>query len=136
MKLHSKNMLRKYISGLLFLLFSFGFLNAQKQYVTWTYSQKKISADEFELSFKAKIEPTWHLYSQIESIGETVPLPTIFEFDKSKDYKLIGKTSEPKPIEHAEPVFDNAVMRYFENTATSNKNKSLNRQTFCCERNN
>jgi thiol:disulfide interchange protein len=124
-------MLRKYISALLFLLFSFGFLNAQKQYVTWTYSQKKISADEFELSFKAKIEPTWHLYSQIESIGETVPLPTIFEFDKSKDYKLIGKTSEPKPIEHAEPVFDNAVMRYFENTATfKQKIKALTDKPF------
>ncbi len=102
-----------------------------KQYVTWTYSQKKISADEYELIFKAKIEPTWHLYSQIESVGETVPLPTIFEFDKSKDYKLIGKTSEPKPIEHAEPVFDNAVMRYFENTATfKQKIKALTDKPF------
>ena len=41
--------------------------NQNKQYVTWTYSQKKISADEFELTFKATIEPTWHLYSQIET---------------------------------------------------------------------
>jgi len=89
---------------------------AQKQYVTWTYSQKKLSADEYELIFKAKIEPTWHLYSQIETPDG--PLPTLFDFKKSKDYKLIGKTTEPKPIEHAEPVFDNAVMRFFENTAT------------------
>lgn len=129
-KIHSKIMLKKSISGLLFLLFSFGFLNAQ-QYCTWTFSQKKISADEFELTFKAKIAPTWHLYSQIESVGETVPLPTIFEFEKSKDYKLIGKTSEPKPIEHAEPVFDNAIMRYFENSATfKQKIKALTDKPF------
>jgi thiol:disulfide interchange protein len=86
-----------------------------KQYVTWTYSKKKLSTDEYELIFTAKIEPTWHLYSQIETPDG--PLPTLFEFEKSKDFKLIGKTIEPKPIEHAEPVFDNLVVRYFENTA-------------------
>ena len=86
-----------------------------KQYVNWTYSKKKLSADEYELIFTAKIEPTWHLYSQIETPDG--PLPTLFEFEKSKDFKLIGKTIEPKPIEHAEPVFDNLVVRYFESTA-------------------
>ena len=80
----------------LFLIVAFKLSSiAQKQYVTWTFSQKKISADEFELIFKATIEPTWHLYSQIETPDG--PLPTYFEFEKSKDYKLIGKTSEPKP---------------------------------------
>ncbi len=86
-----------------------------KQYVNWSFSQKKTGADEYELIFTAKIEPTWHLYSQIETPDG--PLPTLFEFEKSKDYKLIGKTIEPKPIEHAEPVFDNLVVRFFENTA-------------------
>lgn len=86
-----------------------------KQYVSWSFSQKKTGPDEYELIFTAKIEPTWHLYSQIETPDG--PLPTLFEFEKSKDYKLLGKTIEPKPIEHAEPVFDNLVVRFFENTA-------------------
>ena len=86
-----------------------------KQYVNWTFSQKKLSVDEYELIFKAKIEPGFHLYSQIEVPGGA--LPTIFEFEKSTDYKLIGKTSEPKPIEQAEPVFDNVVLKFFENSA-------------------
>ena len=107
--------MNRFLTALLSLLFvSFAFAQP-KDYVTWTYSQKKVSADEFELSFKAKIEPTWHLYSQIETPDG--PLPTLFAFEKSKDYKLIGKTLEPKPLEHAEPVFDNLVVRYFENTA-------------------
>lgn len=109
-------------SSLFFILIAFTFfsstpLQAQgKQYVSWSFSQKKISADEFELSFKATIEPSWHLYSQIETPDG--PLPTYFEFEKSKDFKLVGKTKEPKPIEQAEPVFDNQIMRFFANSAT------------------
>ncbi|MBA3679693.1 MAG: thioredoxin family protein [Bacteroidetes bacterium] len=100
-----------------------------KQYVTWTYSQKKISADEFELTFKATIEPTWHLYSQIETPDG--PLPTLFDFKKSKDYKLIGKTSEPKPHEEAEPVWDGKIVRSFSNSATfKQKIKALTDKSF------
>lgn len=117
------------------LLFLFSFMafapafSQGKQYVTWSFSQKKISADEFELTFKAKIEPTWHLYSQIETPDG--PLPTYFEFEKSKDYKLVGKTKEPKPIEQAEPVFDNQIMRFFANSATfTQKIKALSDKPF------
>ncbi len=88
---------------------------AQKQYVTWKFSLKKIKSDEYMVIFKAKIEPTWHLYSQIETPDG--PLPTLFEFDKSKDYKLIGKTSEPKPHEEAEPVWEGKIVRSFSNSA-------------------
>ena len=107
--------MKKIFLLLLVLVFQLSSVFGQKQYVSWSFSQKKISADEIELSFKAKIEPTWRLYSQIETPDG--PLPTYFEFEKSKDFKLIGKVIEPKPIEHAEPVFDNLVVRFFENTA-------------------
>lgn len=106
--------MKKALTFLFLFVLSFAF-GQSKQYVTWTFSHKKISADEFELVFKANIEPTWHLYSQIETLDG--PLPTYFEFEKSKDYKLIGKTKEPKPIEQAEPVFDNQIMRFFANSA-------------------
>jgi thiol:disulfide interchange protein DsbD len=100
-----------------------------KQYVTWTYSQKKLSDTEYELIFKAKIEPGFHLYSQIETPDG--PKPTLFEFEASSDYKLIGKTSEPKPIELPEPVFDNAVLRFFEKEATfKQKIKALTDKPF------
>ena len=85
-----------------------------REYVKWSYSQKKISADEFELQFKAQAEPSWHVYSQIETPDG--PTPTAFEFEKSKDYKLIGKTSEPKPNETREPLFDNQIIRSFDGT--------------------
>lgn len=97
--------------------FSFG---QPKDYVTWTYSQKKISAGEYELSFKAKVEPKWHLYSQIKTVDKDGdgPSPLEFVFKKSKDYQLVGKTIEPKPIEQAEPMYDGMVLKFFANTAT------------------
>src|ERR1041384_384770 len=58
--------MKKYL--LLFISLLAAQLIAQpKQFVSWKFSQKKISANEFELQFKATIEKGWHLYSQIET---------------------------------------------------------------------
>ncbi|MDX2174700.1 MAG: cytochrome c biogenesis protein CcdA [Bacteroidota bacterium] len=105
--------------------FAFG----QKNYVTWSFSQKKISGDEYELIFKAVAEPGWHLYSQIETPNG--PLSTIFDFEKSKDYKLIGKTKEPKPNEVKDPMWDNQIVRSFEGTVIfKQKIKALTNKPF------
>ncbi len=114
---------------LLFILTTCCFAFAQKQYVTWTFSQKKISADEFELVFKAVAEPGWHMYSQIETPNG--PLSTIFDFEKSKEYKLIGKTTEPKPNEVKDPMWDNQIVRSFEGTVIfKQKIKALTSKPF------
>ena len=83
--------------------------------VTWSYSTTKSGDCEYELLFKATIDKGFHLYSQIPV--DNGPLPTEFHFEKSDAYELVGKTREPKPIEHVEPVFDNAKLRFFEKEA-------------------
>ncbi|MEW6468874.1 MAG: cytochrome c biogenesis protein CcdA [Bacteroidota bacterium] len=98
-------------------------LSQVKMPVKFSYSSKKISDCEYELVFTADIEPTWHLYSQVPT--DDGPLPTVFNFEPSKGYKLKGKTTEPKPIEMAEPVFDNAVVRYFEKQAVFRQKVTL-----------
>jgi thiol:disulfide interchange protein DsbD len=99
-----------------FLLTGSAVLLAQMKIpVSWSYSTKKLSDCEFELVFTAKMDPTWHLYSQVPT--EDGPLPTVFNFTKSPSYQLVGKTSEPKPISKPEPAFDNAVINYFEGQA-------------------
>ena len=85
-------------------------------HVKWSFSANKINDCEYDLLLKAQIDKGYHLYSQIETPDG--PLPTLFIFDKSDKYELIGTTIEPKPIEKAEPVFDNQVVRYFETTVT------------------
>lgn len=107
--------MKKLLIPFFLFLVSFAF-GQMKEYVTWTYSQKKTGPDEYELSFKATIEKGWHLYSQVPV--EDGPLPTEFVFDKSKDYKLVGKAIEPKAHEAVEPMFDNQVIRSFEGSAT------------------
>jgi thiol:disulfide interchange protein DsbD len=49
------------------------------------------------------MDPGYHLYSQFTPEGG--PMPTIFDFKKSADYKLIGKASEPKPFEEFDELF-------------------------------
>ncbi|MEG1910619.1 MAG: disulfide bond formation protein DsbD, partial [Bacteroidales bacterium] len=69
---------------------------AQQNPVKWGYTVKPISETEAELVFSATTSGAYHLYSQFMEEGG--PMPTIFHFPKSKDFKLIGKASEhPKP---------------------------------------
>ncbi|MBK9398471.1 MAG: thioredoxin family protein [Saprospiraceae bacterium] len=84
----------------LFLIFSFfafifvSNINAQiYDPVKWSSSSKQISDDEFELTWTAKIESGWYIYSQY--IGpDDGPSATVVAFDNPKAIKLIGKNIE------------------------------------------
>ncbi|MFC5282598.1 protein-disulfide reductase DsbD family protein [Pedobacter alpinus] len=70
--------------------------------VKWTFIAETINQTEANVVITAKIDAKWHLYSQF--IEEGGPVPTSFTFAKSKDYSLVGKTTEsPKAIS----AFDN-----------------------------
>ena len=60
---------------------------------------------------KATIDNGWHIYSQSSAGG----LKTSFAFKPSKEYTLVGKTMEPKPVSKYEPALKTSV-GYFENT--------------------
>lgn len=79
--------------------------------VTWAYAAKKTSATEATLLLKATIQPGWHIYSL--NVKEGGPIKTSFTFAKSKDYELIGKPVEPKPVTKYEESFKMDVS-YFE----------------------
>ena len=94
--------------------------------VTWQYAAKKINKNEAVLYIKANIEPDWHLYSQ--NIKPGGPNKTEFTFASSKDYSLVGKTQEPKPISKYEKVFKMEVS-YFENEVVFKQKIKLNKAT-------
>ncbi len=84
--------------------------------VKWTYSTKKISDDEVQLIFKAKIEDKWYMYSQFFPDGG--PVKMTFSFKDSKNYKRLGKVKEiTKPKVEHDDIFEIDV-QYFEKTAT------------------
>jgi hypothetical protein len=80
--------------------------------VKWAYAAKKTSATEVTVFLKASIGAGWHIYSQ--NVKDGGPIKTSFTFAKSKDYTLVGKTIEPKPITKFEKAF-NMNVSFFEN---------------------
>jgi thiol:disulfide interchange protein len=84
--------------------------------VKWEASQKQLSHDTVEVTFKANIEKGWHIYSQLQTIKDG-PIATSFTFKPAGSYKLIGSTNEGKSIKKLEPAFGNLPVMYFEKEA-------------------
>lgn len=96
------------------LMIAFGLKSQILEPVKWSFSQNKISDNEFELVFKASIEPRWHLYSQDIPMS---PPATTFTFKTSDEYKLIGKVAEESDvIEEYDPNFE-MTLKFFANSA-------------------
>lgn len=93
--------------------------------VKWSFSQNKISEDEFELIFKADIDPMWHLYSQDIPMA---PPATTFFFEENTNISLLGGViEESKIIEEFDPNFD-MVLKFFADEAVfKQKVKVLNK---------
>lgn len=83
--------------------------------VKWTTAVKKVSKTEAIVAIRATIDEGWHIYSQ--NVADGGPVKTTFAFKPSKDFQLVGKTIEPKPITKFEKTFDMNVS-YFEKTVT------------------
>ncbi|WP_321346175.1 cytochrome c biogenesis protein CcdA [uncultured Draconibacterium sp.] len=84
--------------------------------VKWSFSQNKVSADEFELVFTATIEEGWHMYST--DLPEGGPIKTSFYFEDVENAELIG---EPTPSKEVVEEFDNSFqmdLRWFEEEVT------------------
>jgi DsbC/DsbD-like thiol-disulfide interchange protein len=79
--------------------------------VKWSYAAKKLSNTEAVVFLKATIQDGWHIYSQ--NLKDGGPIKTSFTFLPSKEYGLVGKTSEPAPATKYEDAFKMNVS-YFE----------------------
>ncbi|MDG1841431.1 MAG: thioredoxin family protein [Crocinitomicaceae bacterium] len=85
-------------------LFLFLFLtisvNSQLEYpedkVSWKFSLKQ-DGDEATIVAKITMVKHWHIYAANLPKG-SFTIPTTIEAEKSKNYKIIGKVIEPKPI--------------------------------------
>jgi DsbC/DsbD-like thiol-disulfide interchange protein len=101
----------------LFLIVTFLSLSTYSQIlkpVTWSYAATKNGNAEATIYLKATIDNGWHLYSQKGS-KEGGPVKTTFTYEGSKDFKMVGKTIEPKSIVKFEPLFSMDIA-YFENS--------------------
>lgn len=114
--------MKKYLFILLLSIPSFAFAQLEKP-VKWSFYAKKVNATEAIIYFKAKMSGNWHIYAQ--NIKQDA-MRLKFNYASSKDYSLIGKTTEPKPIKK----YDNVVkmeLAYFEKEAIFTQKIKLNR---------
>jgi hypothetical protein len=83
--------------------------------VKWSYAAKKLSPTEAVVFLRATIQDGWHIYSL--NVKDGGPIKTSFTFSPSKEYSLIGNTSEPAAITKYEKAFSMDVS-YFEKSVT------------------
>jgi len=107
-------MIKKVILSCLIVL---GFINTQGQIldpVKWTTEVKDLGNQEYELIFKAKLDPKWAIYSQ--KSDPDAASPTEISFKSGPHYQLVGAVSElGKKVEGPEPLFDNlVVIKYYD----------------------
>ena len=85
----------------------------------WTIAAKKITAEDYELTFTAKMDKGWYIYSQHTEDGG--PIPTAFFYKKGAHYELVGDAKEIGKMKEApEPAFgpDITVTKFVGGTAT------------------
>jgi len=84
--------------------------------VSWKIALYKIDKNEFEVTYSATIETHWHLYSF--DIGSGGPVPTTITFKPNEGITVIGSpTTNKKPTEKMDPMFDMKI-RYFDQNVT------------------
>lgn len=93
--------------------------------VKWSFYAKKVNPTEAIIYIKAKIGGNWHIYAQAVK-QEAMKLK--FNYNPSKDFSLIGKTTETSPIKK----YDNVVkmeLAYFEKEAIFTQKIKLNKSS-------
>ena len=97
--------------------------------VKWSYQVNDLNETESELVFTGKLDQSWHIYSQYTD--DNGPLGISFQFNTSKDYKLIGKVSEsPKPHEEFDNDFQCNVRSFSGKVVFKQKIKRLSDKDF------
>ena len=94
-----------------------------EQPISWSYKAVKISKNEAVLQVKANLKEKWHIYSLAV---KGIAAKTSFDFKTSKDYTLLGKMIEPKPIAKYDRILK-TNLTYFENEVTFTQKVKLNK---------
>ena len=70
----------------------------------WSFSQKSLGNNEYELVLKAQLQPGWHIYSMYTPAGG--PMATTLNFEESgKGVELLGKATENEPKKEHDDIF-------------------------------
>ena len=60
--------------------------------VKWSFAIQELNENEFDLVATALVDPQFHIYST--KMPELGPLPTVFEFESSSDFEVVGEARD------------------------------------------
>lgn len=83
------------------------FSQTQLTPVSWSVSYTDLPNNEGEITFKAKIDPKWHIYSQRPT--DAGPIPTSFSITPHAGVELVGNVQENNAHEEFVAAFDAKV---------------------------
>ncbi|MFH1296544.1 MAG: thioredoxin family protein [Bacteroidota bacterium] len=106
--------MRKFaVAGVVFILLPLLSISQILDPVKWSFKTERTKQDEATLLLIANTDKGWHLYSQYIPAGG--PLPTVFTFNPSDNYKLVEKVTEPEGVEEYDPNFE-MNLKFFDGT--------------------
>ena len=86
-------MKKNFLLLLLIFIAKFSFAQIIADPTTWTYSAKKIKANEYDLHIKVALKPDWHIWSLTPG-GDGSQMAPEINFDKNKDVEFVGSLKE------------------------------------------
>ena len=107
--------MKPYIKVLLVLISFWSFGQNDDNPAVWSHAVQKLSSQEYELTFEAKIAQGWHIYSQYTAEGGSMPSEFTFE-GAGQQYELVGKTEESKTVTEYSDIFE-VDETFFKNVA-------------------
>ena len=84
--------------------------------VKWDISSQKTGENEYQISFKAKIDNGWHIFAQYLPKGN-YSLPTKFSFEQLTDAELVDTVHELSNVVEEKDEIAGAMVRFFCNEA-------------------
>ena len=91
----------------------------------WSFSQKSLGNNEYELVLKANVQPGWHVYSMYTPAGG--PMATTLSFEETgKGIELVGKATENAPKKEFDEVFGVDVLSFENEYVITQKVKVTN----------
>lgn len=116
--------MKTFFCSLCFCLLFSNITFSQVNPVKWEYAAKKISEEEFEVTFTATVDNGWNIYSQ--HTDPSGPVPTSFNFEENTNLEFIGETVETgKKKEAFDELFGVQVIKFGGVVTFTQKVKSM-----------
>ncbi len=113
------------------LFFSFKTYAQRDEPVKWEINQEQLKNNEIMLTFTAKIDKSWHLYSPYNSKGGGLPLTIGLEDELDNKFELIDTIIESrKPIEVYDDIFEKTEIFFDDNVSFKQKIKVKTKSEF------